>query len=53
MHMRSTVIYSANDHSDYIGEVVEGMDVVKTIEGLGSASGNPKKTVTIAASGVV
>ncbi|MFJ8585930.1 peptidylprolyl isomerase [Streptomyces sp. NPDC093595] len=35
------------------GEVVEGMDLVKKIEGLGSQSGAPKAKVTIAASGTV
>ena len=35
------------------GEVVEGMDLVKQIEGLGSASGTPKSKVTISASGTV
>ncbi|MFF3399425.1 peptidylprolyl isomerase [Streptomyces sp. NBC_00322] len=35
------------------GEVVEGMDLVKRIEGLGSRSGAPKAKVTIAKSGVV
>ncbi|MCX4586003.1 peptidylprolyl isomerase [Streptomyces sp. NBC_01481] len=35
------------------GEVVEGMDLVKRIEGLGSSSGAPKAKVTIAKSGVV
>ncbi|CAO3568103.1 unnamed protein product [Mortierella alpina] len=33
------------------GSVTEGMDLVKTIEGLGSSSGTPKAKVTIAASG--
>ena len=35
------------------GEVVEGMDLVKKIEALGSQSGAPKGKVTIAASGTV
>ncbi|KAG6901929.1 cyclophilin peptidyl-prolyl cis-trans isomerase Cyp2 [Termitomyces sp. Mi166 len=35
------------------GEVVEGMDVVKTIEKCGSASGTTSKKVTIAKSGTV
>ncbi|MFI1168928.1 peptidylprolyl isomerase [Streptomyces sp. NPDC020801] len=35
------------------GEVVEGMDVVKTIEAQGSRSGAPKSTVKIATSGVL
>ncbi|WP_370531784.1 peptidylprolyl isomerase [Streptomyces venezuelae] len=35
------------------GEVVEGMSVVKAIEGLGSQSGQLKKPVKIAASGTL
>jgi len=35
------------------GEVVEGQDLVKTIEGLGSASGKTKSKVTISKSGTV
>ncbi|MEU1514709.1 peptidylprolyl isomerase [Streptomyces sp. NPDC005811] len=35
------------------GEVVEGMDIVKTIEGLGSDSGRTSAKITIAASGTV
>ncbi|MDQ8705329.1 peptidylprolyl isomerase [Streptomyces sp. LHD-70] len=35
------------------GEVVEGMDIVKTIEGKGSRSGAPSADVRIAKSGVV
>lgn len=33
------------------GRVVEGMDVVKTIEGVGSQSGQTKKQVVVANSG--
>ena len=33
------------------GEVLEGMDVVKTIEGKGSSSGTPATTIVIADSG--
>jgi len=33
------------------GEVTEGSDLVKTIEGLGSGSGKTKGTITIEASG--
>jgi peptidylprolyl isomerase len=33
------------------GKVVDGMDLVKKIESLGSQSGSPSKTVTIADSG--
>jgi peptidylprolyl isomerase len=35
------------------GEVVEGMDIVKTIEAQGSRGGTPKSTVKIAKSGVL
>lgn len=35
------------------GEVVDGMDLVKKIEGLGSQSGTPKAKITIAKSGTV
>ncbi|MEV7673872.1 peptidylprolyl isomerase [Streptomyces sp. NPDC000963] len=35
------------------GEVVEGQDLVKKIESLGSASGAPKASVKVAESGVV
>ncbi|MEU1290651.1 peptidylprolyl isomerase [Kitasatospora sp. NPDC005856] len=35
------------------GEVVEGMDLVKKIEGLGSSSGRTSAKITIAASGEV
>ncbi|MFJ8128154.1 peptidylprolyl isomerase [Streptomyces hydrogenans] len=35
------------------GEVVEGQDVVKQVEGLGSGSGATKAKITIAKSGVV
>ena len=34
------------------GEVVDGMDVVKKIEDVGSQSGRPSVKVTITASGV-
>ena len=33
------------------GKVLDGMDLVKRIESLGSGSGTPSKTVTIADSG--
>ncbi|KAF7797670.1 hypothetical protein EIP86_008870 [Pleurotus ostreatoroseus] len=36
-----------------LGEVVEGMDIVKNIESLGSQSGALRKKVTIASSGTV
>jgi cyclophilin family peptidyl-prolyl cis-trans isomerase len=35
------------------GEVVEGIDVVKAIEAVGTESGRPKKKVMITSSGVV
>jgi cyclophilin family peptidyl-prolyl cis-trans isomerase len=35
------------------GEVVEGMDVVKVIEAVGTESGAPKQKVMITSSGVV
>ncbi|KAF8799567.1 cyclophilin [Phlegmacium glaucopus] len=35
------------------GEVLEGLPLVKEIEALGTASGKPKKKITIAKSGVV
>jgi cyclophilin family peptidyl-prolyl cis-trans isomerase len=34
------------------GKVIEGMEVVKAIEALGSGSGKPSKTIRIAKSGV-
>jgi peptidylprolyl isomerase len=39
--------------TQHTGEVVEGMDLVKKIEGLGTASGKTKDTITISASGTV
>ncbi|MED7952368.1 peptidylprolyl isomerase [Streptomyces sp. BE20] len=42
-----------DDKHVVFGEVVEGLDLVKTIEALGSASGRPSAKVTIAASGIV
>jgi cyclophilin family peptidyl-prolyl cis-trans isomerase len=35
------------------GEVVEGLEVVKAIEAIGTASGKPKQKVEITSSGVV
>merc|ERR1712087_997340 len=35
------------------GEVLSGMELVKTLEELGSDSGQPSKTVTVTASGVL
>ncbi len=36
-----------------LGEVIEGIEVVKTVEALGSQSGATKKKVTIAKSGTL
>ena len=36
-----------------LGEVVEGFDIVKKVEALGTASGTTKKTITIAKSGTI
>ena len=36
-----------------VGEVAEGMPIVKAIEELGSASGKPKAIIKIARSGTV
>ena len=36
-----------------IGEVVEGFDLVKKIEGYGTNSGSPKAKITISASGTL
>nr|AGC26955.1 cyclophilin [Polyporus umbellatus] len=50
----TTVITSWLDGAHVVfGEVVEGMELVKHIEALGSASGATKKKVVIARSGVV
>ncbi|MDP2436459.1 MAG: peptidylprolyl isomerase, partial [archaeon] len=35
------------------GEVVDGMDVVKAIEAVGSGNGTPSQTVTIVKSGEI
>ncbi|KAF8994022.1 cyclophilin-like domain-containing protein [Cyathus striatus] len=40
-------------HHVVFGEVVEGMDVVRKIESIGSASGTPSSKVTITSSGTV
>lgn len=37
----------------YAGEVVEGMDVVKSVEAVGTSSGAPKVPVKISKCGVI
>jgi hypothetical protein len=37
----------------YVGEVIEGMELVRTIEALGSDSGAPKQKIVIAKSGTL
>ncbi|KAL0947906.1 hypothetical protein HGRIS_010541 [Hohenbuehelia grisea] len=50
----TTVITNWLDNRHVVfGEVVEGMDVVKQIEGTGTDSGRPTKKVTITSSGTV
>lgn len=50
----TTVVTSWLDGKHVVfGEVVDGMDVVKAIEKLGSGSGKPKAKVTIDKSGVL
>ncbi|GAB7103632.1 peptidylprolyl isomerase [Streptomyces phaeofaciens JCM 4814] len=50
----TTIVTSWLDGKHVVfGEVVEGMDLVKKIEGLGSQSGRTKAKVTISASGTV
>ncbi|KAI0088739.1 cyclophilin [Irpex rosettiformis] len=50
----TTVVTSWLDGAHVVfGEVVEGLPLVKQIESLGTASGKPKATITIAKSGVV
>ncbi|ODN89160.1 peptidyl-prolyl cis-trans isomerase A [Cryptococcus wingfieldii CBS 7118] len=50
----TTVVTSWLDGKHVVfGEVAQGQDLVKQIEGLGSDSGNPKAKVTISASGTV
>ena len=48
----TTVVTSWLDGRHVVfGKVIEGMDVVKSVEGVGSQSGTPKQTVTIVDSG--
>ncbi|KAJ6613144.1 cyclophilin-like domain-containing protein [Mycena sp. CBHHK59/15] len=50
----TTVVTSWLDGKHVVfGEVVEGQEIVKTIEGYGSDSGKPSRTVTIVQSGIV
>jgi cyclophilin family peptidyl-prolyl cis-trans isomerase len=50
----TTVVTSWLDGKHVVfGEVEEGLDVVKTIEGQGTASGRTKNKITITASGIV
>ncbi|KAF8900348.1 cyclophilin-like domain-containing protein [Mucidula mucida] len=50
----TTVVTSWLDGAHVVfGECVEGLDLVKQIETLGTASGTPKKKVLISASGTV
>ncbi|KAH9840537.1 cyclophilin-like domain-containing protein [Rhodofomes roseus] len=50
----TTVVTSWLDGKHVVfGEVVEGMDVVKTVEAVGTDSGRPKQKVTITSSGIV
>ncbi|GGZ38114.1 peptidyl-prolyl cis-trans isomerase [Streptomyces inusitatus] len=50
----TTVVTSWLDGKHVVfGEVVEGLELVQTIEAAGSQSGNPKKRVVITASGTV
>jgi len=49
----TTVITSWLDEKHVVfGEVVEGMDVVRKVEGLGTNGGRPKATISITASGL-
>jgi len=50
----TTVVTSwLDDRHVVFGEVIEGMDVVKAIEAVGTESGEPKKRVVITSSGIV
>ncbi|CAL1709010.1 unnamed protein product [Somion occarium] len=50
----TTVVTSWLDGAHVVfGEVVEGFDIVRKVESLGTASGKPKATITIAKSGTV
>lgn len=50
----TTVVTSWLDGRHVVfGKVIEGMDIVYKVEGVGSGSGKPSKKVTIADSGVL
>ncbi|KAF9811629.1 hypothetical protein IEO21_06508 [Rhodonia placenta] len=50
----TTVVTSWLDGAHVVfGEVVEGLDIVKKVEGYGTASGTPKGKIVIADSGIV
>jgi len=50
----TTVVTSWLDNKHVVfGEVLEGMDIVKKIEAVGTGGGKPSKTVTIVDSGVI
>ena len=50
----TTVVTSWLDNKHVVfGEVVDGMEIVKEIEALGTESGRPKRTVIITKCGVV
>src|ERR1700691_5096636 len=50
----TTVVTSWLDGKHVVfGKVLEGLDVMKEIEGVGSSSGKPSKTVTIVDSGEI
>ncbi len=44
-------MYRLDGKHTVFGQVTDGLELVKKIEGLGSSSGSPKGKITIAASG--
>lgn len=42
-----------DNHHVVFGEVVEGMDIVKEVEKVGTPGGSPTKKVTVTSSGTV